>query len=241
MTTTPAFPPLMKGLATGDADPFAAACDRARRGVDAGLVAWAIDAERLRAALVLAPETPLELAMAAMIACAVGLQNALGVLAPPEVAVHLEWWGGVRLNGARCGALAVAASHRDPAAVPDWLVVALDLDLALPATAEPGQTPDRTALAEEGCAEIDPVRLLEAWARHSLVWLSDLDTTEGRAKLHREWSGLLWQLGEELAFDAQGTRLAGKFLGIDENFGMLMRPASGATRLIALSSLIVEA
>ena len=64
--------------------------------------------------------------MAALPACAVGFQNALGALAPPEVAVHLDWAGGVRVNGAHCGRLRAAADTRDPLAVPGWLVVGLD-------------------------------------------------------------------------------------------------------------------
>ncbi|MDP2738655.1 MAG: P-loop NTPase [Pseudorhodobacter sp.] len=38
--------------------------------------------------------------------CAVGAQNALGALAPPESAVHLDWTGGIRLNGGHCGGAA---------------------------------------------------------------------------------------------------------------------------------------
>ncbi len=239
MTVVPSFPPLLKGLAAGPANPFAIACDQARRGVDSGLLPWSIGEERLRAALVLAPETPLEAAMAALPACGVGLQNALGALAPPEVAVHLEWSGGVRLNGGHVGALTVAASTDDPAALPDWLVVALDLTLVLPPEYEPGETPDWTALAEEGCSEIDAAELLESWARHSLFWLSELEEPGGRARLHREWEGLAWHRGETLSVAARGARHEGTFLGVDENFGLLLK--SETTRLVPLSQLLVEA
>ena len=238
MSVVPNFPPLMKGLAAGPANPFAIACDQARRGVDSGLVPWSIGEERLRAALVLAPETPLEEAMAALPACAVGLQNAIGTLAPAETAVHLEWQGGIRLNGGHVGALSVAASTPDRKDTPDWLVVGLDLTLSLPADFEPGETPDWTALKEEGCGEIDPAMLLEAWARHSLFWLSGLEESGGRARLHREFEGLSWRRGEAVSIVLSGSRHDGTFLGVDENFGMLLK--SDTTRLLPMSQLLTE-
>lgn len=239
MTAAPAFPPLMTGLAAGPANPFRIACDQARRGVEAGLLPWSIGPERLRAALVLAPETPLEAAMAALPACAVGFQNAFGALAPPEVALHLEWSGGLRLNGAHVGGLSAAASSRRPADRPDWLVIGLDLTLRQPAEWEPGETPDWTSLAEEGCGEIDAGVLLEAWARHTLFWIDALDSAGGRATLHREWEGLAWQKGEAVAVALGGARHEGIFLGIDENFGMLLKTGAD-TALLPLSALLVE-
>ncbi len=55
--------------------------------------------------------------------CGVGFQNALGALAPPEVAVHLEWNGNIRVNGAVAGRLQMAAAPLSPEEIPDWLVV----------------------------------------------------------------------------------------------------------------------
>lgn len=240
MTLAPSFPPLLTGLATGPANPFAVACDKARRGVDAGLLAWSAGPERLRAALVLAPETALEPAMAGFVACGVGLQNALGALAPPEVSVHLEWSGGVRVNGGHAGGLHMAASTRDPRAIPDWLVIGLDLTVALPADFEPGETPDWTALDAEGCGEVDPVGLLEAWSRHSLVRISDLDSPGARASLHRDWQGLLWNLGKPVSVPVGARRHEGKFLGADENFGMILTLADGGTRLVPLTDLLED-
>jgi biotin-(acetyl-CoA carboxylase) ligase len=229
----------MTGLATGPANPFVVACAEAEKGTDSGLLTWSLSPERLRAALVLAPEMPLGRAMAAFCACAVGLQNALGSLAPPETAVHLDWTGGIRLNGGHVGGLRVAASNRDASAEPNWLVVGLELTLELPDALEPGQTPDWTALSHEGCAEIDPIHLLEAWSRHSLIWINELEDIRGRKSLYREWQGLAWNMGNEISLPHQGERLTGIFLGVDEDFGLLLKTASG-TRLIPLTTLIED-
>ncbi|MEO3416998.1 DUF4444 domain-containing protein [Roseovarius sp. CAU 1744] len=228
----PAFPPLMSGQAvTGKIDPFQKACAMAALGCDAGLIVHNVAADRLMAAMVMAPEVPLEDAMAMLPTCGVGFQNALGALAPPEVAVHLEWAGGIRVNGASCGRLRAAAGGNDPTQPPGWLVVGLDLPL-MQITERPGDTPDQTALYDEGCAEVDPVALLESWARHTLVWITRWEA-DGVAPLHAEWRGLAQGIGEDIAQDG----VSGTWLGVDERFGMLIRDAD-TTHLIPLSTVL---
>ncbi len=227
----PAFPPLFRGLAVaGSLDPMAKAVAEAELGRDPGLVVHAIAADRLAAALVMAPEVPLEEAMAALPICGVGFQNALGALAPPEVAVHLEWGGGIRVNGASCGRLRAAVAETSSDAVPDWLVIGLEIPL-LPVDDAPGETPDRTSLTDEGCGGVSPTRLLEAWARHTLVWLNRWEG-EGVRPVHAEWRGLAHGVGEEVTV----AGVTGVFVGVDENFGLLLR-RGGETSLIPISDL----
>lgn len=227
------FPPLMTGEAAGPGqDPFDLARQKAELGVDAGLVVYDLGADTLRAALVLAPEVPLAQAMAMLPTCGVGFQNALGALAPPEVAVHLDWEGGLRINGARCGSLRIAASTYDPAAQPDWLVVALELPLW--PQGDGGETPDQTALYAEGCAEVTAPRLLESWTRHCLHWINRWDEGDLKA-LHTEWQGLAHGIGE----DRQQAGLNGTFLGVDADFGMLLRDDT-TTHLIPLTTVLVR-
>ncbi|MEW9919197.1 DUF4444 domain-containing protein [Marimonas sp. MJW-29] len=229
--TEPTFPPLMSGLAvTGSADPFETACNRAIVGCDAGLVVYNTAADRLSAALVLTPDVPLAKAVAMLPLCAIGLQNALGALAPPEVAVHLEWEGGIRLNGGRCGSFRMAASDNTPEVEPRWLVVGFFLPLLI--LGEGGDRPDETALFEEGCADVDPVRLLESWARHTLNWIARWEEG-GNKPLHAEWRGLAHGIGEVI--EVQGH--SGVFLGIDEDFGMLLRDET-STRSLPLTLLL---
>lgn len=228
----PSFPPLLSGVAvTGGTDPFDKARAMATLGCDAGTVVHNITADRLAAALILAPEVPLRAAMAMLPACGVGFQNALGALGPPEVAVHLDWAGGIRVNGARCGRLRVAAAMHDADALPDWLVVGLEVPL-LALTDRPGDTPDETALYEEGCAEVSAVALLSSWARHTLVWLNRWEEA-GTRPLHSEWCGLGWGIGEEVTVNG----VTGTWLGVDQEFGMLLR-IGDETRLIPLTTLL---
>ena len=228
----PTFPPLMSGLAvSGAVDPFSTACSKAELGCEAGLVVHNVAVDRMGAALVLAPEVRLEKAMAMLPLAGVGFQNALGALAPPEVAVHLGWNGEIRVNGAKCGRIRAAAHSEEPADTSEWLVVGFELAL-MAGSAPEGDATEVTALYEEGCADVDPTALLESWSRHTLNWISRWED-EGSAPLHAEWRGLVHGIGETTSFqDLEGT-----FLGIDEDFGMLLRDAD-TTHLIPLTSLL---
>lgn len=233
--TEPTFPPLLKGeRVDGALDPFAKACAQAALGCDAGLVFYQITTDHLRAAIVFAPEVPLEDAMAMLPACGIGFQNALGALAPPEVAVHLDWTGAITVNAALCGHLQAAASTVTPEAIPDWLVIGLEVPL-MPQSESPGHNPDQTSLFDEGCVEVEPTRLLESWARHTLVWINRW-SDEGIEPLHAEWRGLARNLGEEIQIMGK----SGTFLGVDERFGMLLRHGD-TTDLIPLSTQLKEA
>ncbi len=229
----PVFPPLFRGQAVeGRTDPFAKACALAALGCDGGTVIYNIRADRLAAAIVFAPEVVLEDAMAMLPACGVGFQNALGALAPPEVAVHLTWEGGILVNGASCGRLRAAAADCGPEEVPDWLVVGLEVPLIAEDADAPGAAPDRTSLYEEGCVEVAPDALLESWSRHTLVWINRW-SDDGAAPLHGEWRGLAHGIGEEATVGG----LTGLFVGIDERFGMLLREGN-TTSLLPLSGLL---
>lgn len=239
----PHFPPLFHGRAlTGATDPFAKARMIAILGCDAGLVTYNLAADQIRAAMVFAPETALIDAMPVLIACAIGFQNALGALAPPEVSVHLDWPGQIYVNGAKCGRLQIAASHSQPDDIPDWIVVGLELPLiplvsdAPNAQHEPGAHPNQTCLFEEGCVDIAPQDLVSAWVRHSLVWINQMQD-QGLKPLNAAWRGLARELGQEVCWPLGNSQHRGLFVGVDENFAALLRDGD-TTRALPLTTLL---
>lgn len=221
MEMDPVFPPLLTGEeAPPGTDPFDKAVAAALIGSDAGRLIWSRRADRLAAALVLAPEAPLSESMSITFAASLGFGDALGALGPPETAVHYTWPDGILVNGARVGALRAAAATAEETAEPDWLVIGLDV--ALMPEGEGGDDPTRTCLYAEGCGEITPVALLESWSRHTLVWINTwLD--EGLGPLHAAWRERAWGLGEDLADE-------GIFVGLDEWGGQLVK--SGETTVV---------
>lgn len=216
------FPPLFVGEAvTGTTDPFNKACTKALIGCDAGLLVHNVTPDQLRAAIVFDPENTLEKSMTAAIACGVGFQNALGALAPPEVAVHLGWQGEIYVNGAQAGRLRMAASDANPTAIPDWLVVGIEMDLLPQSGGETGDDPNWTSLMMEGCGDVSPIRILESWSRHTLVWINETET-DGNRTLHEFWRGLVKDMGEEITLNLNGKSHIGTFMGVDENFNMFI-------------------
>ena len=214
----PTFPPLLRGEEA--ADPFAKAVSRALTGADPGLLVWSRRADLMQAAIVLAPEQPLERAVGVYLAAPVALGDALGALAPPEVAVHYTWPGGVLVNGARCGRVRAAAAATEPGAVPDWLVLGVEMPFLPPDERDGGERPDETCLFAEGCGDVMPLPLIESWSRHLLVWINHF-VDDGIAPLHAAWRARAWALGEKLP-DGSGV-----FMGLDEQGGMLVKTPAG--------------
>ena len=219
------FPPLLQGLAVAG-DPFAEAC-RAATDADPGTVFYAPSDAAMEVAILLAPETPLAEAVKVSFAASLGLNDALGALAPPEVAVHLEWPDRVRVNGALCGRLRAAASTSDVQVEPDWLVIGLDVKITPTGDEDPGAAPDRTCLHDEGCGNVTSSDLIEAWARHMMNWLH-IYLADGFEPLHREW--LVKAHGRE----------EGHFIGLDEHGGLILKDG-GATRILPLTQRLERA
>ncbi|UWR25694.1 DUF4444 domain-containing protein [Sulfitobacter sp. S223] len=237
MTVQLSFPPLLSGEQVAN-DAYGHALRRATEGCDAGLIVYDLAANQIEAAIVFAPEVSLTQAVAMLPLCEVGFQNALGALAPPEVAVQFDWNGSIRINGGLCGSFRAQASTDDVDAVPDWLVVGFTLPLYPvddPQMVRMGHQPDQTALYAEGCSEVLPPELVEAWARHSLHWINQWDSS-GPKGLHEQWRGLIHGIAEATTM---GNR-SGKFIGIDEHFGMLLRDDT-TTHLFPLTSVLEPA
>ncbi|MDJ1017290.1 MAG: biotin/lipoate--protein ligase family protein [Paracoccaceae bacterium] len=234
MTATAAaleFPPLLTGIAV-PGDPYEAALQSVREEVEPGAVFYGSDPHVLETAFVLAPETSLEDAMPVVFAVTLGLNDAIGALAPPKVALHLVWPDRVRVNGALCGKVRAAASTDDPKAEPDWLVLGLEVPIQSAPGAEPGLNPNETNLYEEGCGDLTGPDLVEAWARHTMNWLH-IFLTEGFQPLHAEWRVKAHGYGEDIDYPEPG-----KFLGLDERGGLILKDGAGTTRILPLTRLL---
>ena len=217
MSIAPQFPPLLSGEAVPrQIDPFDKAVSQAVAGIDSGMVFYSDSNEELRAALVLAPEAPLEEAIQAVYVAQIGLAESLGALAPPEVPVHFQWPDRIKVNGALCGTVRFASDVSDPKAVPNWLVIGVHVPFMMP-VGEPGDNPDQTSLYEEGCGDVTPMALLESWSKHTLLWLTYfLDS--GFERVHNEWRPRCDTLGEQIEHPRKGV-----FVGLDEKGRMLVR------------------
>ncbi len=223
------FPPLLTGLAVAG-DPVETACTAADTS-EPGTVFYSPDEATFQVAVLLVPETPLSEAISVSFVAALALNDAIGALGPPEVALYLEWPGAFRVNGASCGTLRARASTDNPAEEPDWLVVGLDVPVAGVMDAEPGAAPDRTTLHAEGCGEITTASLTETWARYFMNWLH-IYMTDGFAELHETWRSRAYRLGEDVIAPETGS-----FVGLDEWGGMILKDGE-ETRILPLTLLL---
>ncbi len=124
-----------------------------------------------------------------------------------------------------------AAATTDPASVPDWLVIGVEMPYLPPREGEPGNRAGQTCLIEEGCVEVTPLALLDSWSRHTLVWINRwLD--DGFQPLHAAWRQRAWGIGEDLP---EG----GIFMGLDELGGMLVKTPK-STEIRPLSTMLED-
>lgn len=224
MTKVPEFPPLLTGLPLPAAADVMAEAIAAAPTAEPGTVYYAEDDDIFRAALILAPDRSLEDAASVAFVPLLAMNDALGALAPPEVGVHVEWPFTIRVNGATAGQLKAVAPSTDAKAEPSWLVLSLSVTVRDP-DPDPGTTPDRTTLADEGCADLIVADLIEAWARHTMLWLHTY-LSEGFAPIARGVTAIVYRRGEEVSSPGHGT-----FLGLDEAGGMLLKTPDGTRTL----------
>ncbi|WP_240048496.1 biotin/lipoate--protein ligase family protein [Crenalkalicoccus roseus] len=221
----PELPSLFRPIALREgADALARAVALApARG--AGTLAWVGAYARAEAAVVLEPEMPLGPARLAFHVAATALADAVVALGPPELLVQLRWPGTLLVNRGACGRIALAAPPgAAETAVPEWLVVGMELCLAFPAGHEPGTDPGRTSLQEEGFERaVSGAELTAAWARHLLAGLDEWQARGPRRVAER----FLARLVDEA--EAPGTRR-----GLDPATGALVLERDGARRHLPL-------
>jgi BirA family transcriptional regulator, biotin operon repressor / biotin---[acetyl-CoA-carboxylase] ligase len=228
----PQFPPLLKGHAVNSPTrTLAHACRLARsRELGAGDVVWSRNTARAQLAIVLEPEVRLERALQMAPLMLVALGDCIGSLAPPKVAIHYRWPNAILLNGSVAGEVRLAAPRVAPDAVPDWLVVCAELEIASPR--EERQDWTRTSLSEEAGPEITRTDVLRSLAAHFLTWLN-IWQDDGFRPVHDQW--LFRAEGREAPVKiahAAGSA-EGRVLGLDECANLLLRPESGEVQSLS--------
>lgn len=210
--------------------PFDEACRRAQaRVLGAGDLVWSRNTARADLALILEPEVGLSRALQMGPLACVAVAETLGFLAPPQLGVEFRWPGTVLVNGATAGVVRLAAALGVADVPPAWMVIGVTIDLVrTDRSAEPGERPEQTALAEEGAAEITRTDVIEALAPRFLAWIHTW-SEDGFRPIHDQW--LFRADGRERDIVIEGCR--GRVLGLDEEANVILKPADGPARAIA--------
>jgi len=220
----PRLPPLLRAQAV-EADKLEAgdlhsyALTQAAQ-VDPGTVFYAEAGGIACFSVVLAPDVPTVQAAQMFHAMMVGVGDAIGALAPPEVEVNYLFPGYVLLNRGRAGTVQVSI---DPAAglqdEPAWMVasVAVRIDADMAAVLADG-VHDETSLIEESATAISGTRIIEASCRHFLAWLNRWEE-DGFRPVFDAWNH---RAITDTAVELEAGTIA-DWVGLDEDGQALLR------------------
>lgn len=237
------LPPVLTARTTpvGSDPHLTAICEATAARSGAGDVWWSVKPATMAFSIVLEPDVARARCYEMLPLVMVAFADALGTLAPPEVAVQYRWPATILVNGAKAGRARFALDPNDgPDGLPGWVAVGLEAALAPSADdPEPGHEPDRTTLAEEGCGTFGGQELIEVTARHLLAWL-DAWEQDGFAPVHRHWT-FGWA-DRACALDVPGRSgiRQGCAVGIDEHGGLLLK-TEAATIGIGLEEALATA
>ncbi len=232
MTIDLSLPPLYTGivLGSGDGDARSRARELAAQGADAGTLVWHPDAARVDCAVVLRPDEPGRQVLPVLLVASLALSDAIGSAGPPAIASDLVWPAGVRVNGGRVGGVAVDLDSAELQDTPDWGVVAAFLLISAETDREGGERPDVTCLEAEGFAGVGARELIEAFARHLLVWM-DRWEDQGLAPIARHWFHRATARTSETELLLGGEPVTGSIEKLDEAGDLLLQTGDGPRQL----------
>lgn len=233
----PSFPPLLNGhRVVAPKSPVKRAKAMLAKGeLGAGDLLWSDDLKNLDFCVVLEPEVSRSRCHEMLLLMMVAFGDAVGALAPPEMAITYQWPNSIQLNDASIGFADLQISDEETDDVPNWMIVSLEVAIKPENIMhDPGNEAWRTTLWEEGCGDITRTELLESTARHFLNWVHTW-SEEGFKPIHDQWMGRICEkqkMVEDITAD--------EFIGIDENGNGLVKNSStvvSMNMMDALSSL----
>jgi biotin-(acetyl-CoA carboxylase) ligase len=237
MSERPMLPPLFRALAvTPEGDPFERALRMAAEDAEAGTVLWSTAVDRCRAAVVLAPEYPLEDSLPIVLVAMLGLGDALGALLPPVVALTFGWPDRIEVNGGVVGGVRLASARTErPSDIPDWIVVGYGLASQRPQAGAPGERPGHTTFADQGC-EVACIDLVEHFGRHFLGWINRWQE-DGVAPVRQAWLSRASGLSSSIEVSAGAHKKQGIFTGLTDT-GSIRLMRNGITQTVSLEEAI---
>ncbi len=181
---------------------------------ETGTVLYSENPEYVEVAIILSPEIPKIKCNQMLYIMMVASGDAIGALAPPEVAVTYAFPGFIFLNRGEAGLVKVEiAPSNDDQSIPDWMVVGLKLRLNNNIEINENEiNADVTSLADEGGGYVSRTRAIESLSRHFLAWVSQWEdegfkpVTEVWNKRREETKVVTLKSGQEVSW-----------VGLDEN------------------------
>ena len=185
----PLLPPILTPIpVVKNVDVFAKAIAVAGKS-ETGTVLYSENPEYVEVAIILSPEVPKIKCNQMLYIMMVASGDAIGALAPPEVAVTYAFPGFIFLNRGEAGLVKIeVAPSNDEQSIPDWMVVGLKLRLNNNIEINENEIhADITSLADEGGGYVSRTRAIESLSRHFLAWISQWED-EGFKPVTEVWN-----------------------------------------------------
>ena len=207
----PQLPPMFScQLVELGKDPLDEAVASASSG-DVGTVFYSNDSDTLSLAITLGPEVKKSQALQVHYVMMLGLSDALGALAPPEIEISHLWPNLVFMNRGLMGKTILLDSGGDRDKIPEWMVVGLRLRLKVESK-KLHQQIEMTSLEDEGASFLSNIRIIEAIVRHFLSWLNTWQD-EGFKPVHSKWSE---RIVEKITVNDVLEDLKGEWISLDD-------------------------
>jgi len=210
----PLLPPILTPIpVVKDVDVFAKAIAVAGKS-ETGTVLYSENPEYVEVAIILSPEVPKIKCNQMLYILMVAAGDAIGALAPPEVAVTYSFPGFIFLNRGEAGFVKIeVAPSTDDKSIPDWMVVGLKLRLNNNIEiSEHEINADITSLADEGGGYVSRTRAIESLSRHFLAWVSQWED-DGFKPVAEAWNK---RREESKVITIKGNQEV-SWVGLDEN------------------------
>ena len=210
----PLLPPILTPIpVVNGIDVFAKAIAVAGKS-ETGTVLYSENPEYVEVAIILSPEIPKIKCNQMLYIMMVASGDAIGALAPPEVAVTYAFPGFIFLNRGEAGLVKVEiAPSNDDQSIPDWMVVGLKLRLNNNIEINENEiNADITSLADEGGGYVSRTRAIESLSRHFLAWVSQWED-EGFKPVTEVWN----KRREETKVITLKNDQEVSWVGLDEN------------------------
>lgn len=229
MTNVPEAPPIYRTVPLpAGADAAAEAAHAAAAGADPATLFWVDRADRAQCAVVLSPAEPLQSCAQMVHVGMTALGDALGAVLPPLVVLSYRLPNTILLNDAALGVIRACrpvASASD--AVPDWLVVAIDIGVTrFPDGSAEAADLSLTTFEDEGCMGVSTGEINGAFARYLLAWI-DRWQKDGFEPVRKSWLSRGKAKGDEIELQVGGRNFAGRFAGLSDAGDILLETAAG--------------
>jgi BirA family transcriptional regulator, biotin operon repressor / biotin---[acetyl-CoA-carboxylase] ligase len=221
-TNTEAF----KRALAGEAGPLWVMARRQTQGRGRSGRQWASEPGNLYASLLQRLPCPMtvvhQLSLLAGVAAVEAISAAAGA---PIAGLRLKWPNDVLIGEAKCAGI-LPESQMALGGSEVVVVIGIGINLASHPT---GLGRAATNLAAHG-ASLAPQAMLGFLSEAIRRWLEAWDCGAGFLRVRAAWLGYAGAIGESLTFDTGRERIAGTFLGLDDDGALLMRDALGRPR-----------